>query len=46
MKPRFVVRWRAWLLAALFAAACAVVLTAWLEPQHIASWLMLSSFCN
>jgi hypothetical protein len=46
MKPRFAVLWRSWLPAALLAVACAAVISAWLEPQNIVSWLMLSSFCT
>jgi hypothetical protein len=30
----------------LVAAVCAVVFRAWLDPQHVASWLLLSVFCS
>ena len=46
MKTRLVGRWKTWLWASLLAAACALVFAAWLAPQNVASWPVLSSFCT
>ncbi len=31
---------------ALVAAVCTAVFRAWLVPQHVASWVLLSAFCS
>ena len=46
MKTRLVARCKPWLRASLLAAACALVFAAWLAPQNVTSWLLLSSFCT
>ena len=46
MKPRFVVRWKPWLWILLAAGMGAAVIDAWLAPQNVASWLLLSAFCS
>lgn len=37
---------RPWWRYGLAVAACAAVFRAWLDPQHVASWLLLSVFCS
>jgi len=50
MKAQRLARWGRWLLPflapGLLLALCAAVFSAWLSPQNVAAWLMLSSFCS
>ena len=46
MKAQQLARWGRWLAPCLLLALCAAVFSAWLSPQNVAAWLMLSSFCS
>lgn len=50
MKAQRLAHWGRWLrpclAPSLLLALCAAVFGAWLLPQNVAAWLMLSSFCS